>query len=265
MSTTTPLPDHPVLRASAPRAARGAGLFRTQARLFLREPVLLVWTIVVPLIILVAIGAAAGGARQDDLGGLRVIDVYVPTMAVFSLVIVGINALPPNLGNDRERGVLRRLATTPARPSRMVAAQLGVHAIAAAVSSTLIVVVGRVAFDVALPDPFLGFVVVLLLAGAAVLGLGSVIAAVAPSAKAASALGTATFFPLMFLGGLWIPRDTMSSVLVRISDLTPVGAAVGALQDVTTGGSWPSSGALIVMAVWAAAATLLAVRCFRWQ
>jgi ABC-2 type transport system permease protein len=266
MSTTA---THESLSSAADRGPssgrRRTTLLRTQARLFLREPSTLVWSLVVPLVILVAIGAAAGGTHERDLGGLRVIDVYVPTLSVFALAMLAINVLPPSLAGDRERGILRRLATTPVRPGRLLGAQLVIHAVVGVVSLCAVVAVGRLAFDVRLPDPFLGFVLILVLTGASLLAIGVLIAAVAPTTRAANALGALTFFPMMFFGGLWISRETMSDALRHVSDATPVGAAVGALQDVTTGGSWPSLGALGVIAAWGVVAALLANRWFRWQ
>ena len=55
---------------------------------------------------------------------------------------------------------------------------------------------------------------------------------------AAGAIGTLLFFPLMFFAGLWVPQATMPATLRDISDYTPLGAAVQALQD-AAGGHWP--------------------------
>lgn len=265
MATAAPTPH---VLAPRPRSAarhRRTLLLRTQARLFLREPMTLAWALALPLIILVAIGLAAGDQHEADLGGLRVIDTYVPTLAVFALGMLALNALPPSLASDRERGVLRRLATTPVRPVRLLVAQLVIHGAVGLVSLCSVVLVGRIAFGVRLPDPFLGFVLILVLTGATLLSIGVLLTAIAPTVRAANALGAMTFFPMMFFGGLWIPRATMSDGLRHVSDATPVGAAVGALQDVTTGGSWPSLGALAVIAAWGVAAAVLATRRFRWQ
>jgi ABC-2 type transport system permease protein len=64
--------------------------------------------------------------------------------------------------------------------------------------------------------------------------------------------------------GLWIPRATMPASLLRISDFTPLGAAVQAMQD-SMGGSWPHPSGLAVLAGYAVVFTVAAARFFRWD
>ena len=90
------------------------------------------------------------------------------------------------------------------------------------------------------------------------------VAAVAPTGRTAGVIGTMLFFPLMFFAGLWIPRAQMPASLVRISDFTPLGAAVGAMQD-SMHGSWPHPSALAVLAGYAVVFTVAAIRFFRWE
>jgi ABC-2 type transport system permease protein len=72
------------------------------------------------------------------------------------------------------------------------------------------------------------------------------------------------FFPLMFFAGLWIPRATMPASLLQVSDFTPLGAAVQALQDSMLG-SWPHPSGLAVLAGYAVVFTVAAARFFRWD
>jgi ABC-2 type transport system permease protein len=124
--------------------------------------------------------------------------------------------------------------------------------------------VGAVAFDTAMPEQPAGFLVAFLLAAASLFAVGVLIAAVAPSGKAASAIGTILFFPMMFLAGLYFPREAMPEVLRRIGDYTPLGAGVQALQDAITG-AWPQPLHLMVMAAITIAASLTAAKLFRWE
>jgi len=94
--------------------------------------------------------------------------------------------------------------------------------------------------------------------------IGLVVAAVARSANGASVIGRLTFFPLMFFAGLWLPRQIMPSVLLDISNYTPLGAAVQAIQDSMLQG-FPPAAPLLVLMGYAATFGFLAKRFFRWE
>lgn len=264
----SPSPEPAVATAvPAPSLTTGRGriLLRTELRLFLREPVTLFWGVAFPVILLAIIGAVPSSRTPDaDLGGLRFVDVYLPVMLAFVLAMLAFNALPPTLAGYREQGVLRRLFTTPVPPSRVLAAQLAIHAGVAVAAIVLLIFVGRIVFGVALPQQPLGFLLALVLAIASVLSIGLLVAAVAPTTRIANGIGMLLFFPMMFFAGLWLPRDSMPSALVHISDATPLGAAVQALQD-STHGDWPTLLHLGVMAAWAIVLGVAATRLFRWE
>lgn len=249
----------------SPTSGPGRILLRTELRLFLREPVTLFWGIAFPVILLAIVGAVPSSREPEaDFGGLRFVDVYLPVMLAFVLAMLSLSALPSLLAGYREQGVLRRLSTTPVPPSRVLAAQLAIHAGVAVLAMALLLVVGRVAFDVALPQQPLGFLIAVVLATTSVLAIGLFAAALAPTTKIANGIGMLLFFPMMFFAGLWLPRDAMPSSLAQISDATPLGAAVQALQD-STQGDWPSLLHLGVMAAWAIALGVAATRLFRWE
>ena len=239
-------------------------LLVTEAKLLGREPLALFWGIVFPLLLTVIFGLATSGSHDKKLGGLRLIDVQVPVMMVFVLTVLGLQALPATLASYREKGVLRRMSTTPVAPSLLLGADVAINAIVILSALALITVVSRVAFDVNLPSQAIGFALALTLGAVATLALGATVAAVAWSARAASAIGTLLFFPMMFFAGLWVPRQLMSSGLRSVSDYTPLGATVASVQD-TMRGNWPHPAHLIVLGVYALALSLVASRVFRWE
>jgi ABC-2 type transport system permease protein len=253
--------------AHAAPPARPRPAFRklalTEARLLLREPVALFWGLAFPMALLAIMGIASSGPGAR-LGGVPLVAVYEPILIAFVTVAFAIQGLPAVVAGYRERRILRRLATTPVGPVRVVAAQLAVNLAVALVATAGILAVGRLGFGVALPGQPAGFLVTYVLAAAAMLGLGMLIAALAPTGRTAGVIGTMVFFPLMFFAGLWIPRATMPASLLRISDFTPLGAAVQAMQD-SMGGSWPHPSGLAVLAGYAVVFTVAAARFFRWD
>ncbi|MFD3532929.1 ABC transporter permease [Streptomyces sp. NPDC058664] len=263
MSTSTSTGTGTATRTSTATAT--ATVLRTEARLFAREPGALFWVMASPTVLLVVLGLIPSFREaSDDLGGRRVIDLYVPVSVLFALIMAGLQAMPPVLAGYRERGILRRMSTTPVRPATLLTAQLALHAAAALVSSLLVITVGRLAFGVALPENPPGYALALLLAVAAGLSLGAAVCAVSRTQKIATAVGSAVFFPMMFTAGVWVPVQAMPDTLRGIVQLTPFGAASQALDAAASGG-WPGWAALGAMALWTAVLTAASVRWFRWE
>jgi len=238
---------------------------RTEARLFVREPGAMFWILAFPVVLLTILGLIPAFREPDaSLGGRRVIDLYVPTVVLLSMIVAGIQTMPAVLSSYRERGILRRLSVTPARPVTLLLAQIVVHAVAVAGSVVLALLVGRGVFGVAFPEQPWGYALAVLLTLAAALSMGAAIAAVSGTTRIAQTIGTIVFFPMMFCAGVWLPVQTMPDLLQRIVEVTPFGAA-SQILDQAARGEWPSVGGLMVVALWAVALTAAAARWFRWQ
>jgi ABC-2 type transport system permease protein len=239
-------------------------VLRTEVRLFTREPGSLFWVMAAPTVLLVILGCVPSFREHSDDLGTRLIDLYVPVAVLFALAMAGLQAMPPVLAGYRERGILRRLSTTPVRPATLLTAQLTLHAAAALVSAALVITVGRAAFDVALPGNLPAYALALLLATGCGLAFGAAVCAVCRTQKSATAAGTAAFFPSMFTAGVYLPVQAMPDTLRRIVEFTPYGAASRALDE-AVGGAWPGWLPLGVTALWTVLLTAAAVRWFRWE
>ncbi|MGY0061579.1 ABC transporter permease [Streptomyces sp. LZ34] len=246
-------------------ASASAAVLRTEARLFGREPGGLFWIGVFPTVLLTILGLIPSFRDTDQaLGGLRTIDLYVPVVVLLAMLMAGVQAMPPVLTGYRERGILRRMSTTPVRPGSLLTAQLVLHGAAALCSAALAIAVGRVVFGVALPEQLLGYAVALVLATLGALATGATIAALSPTTKIAGAVGAAVQFPMMFTAGVWLPVQAMPDTLRLIVGCSPVGAAAQALDEAAAG-DWPSWSHLGVPALWAVALVGAASRWFRWE
>jgi ABC-2 type transport system permease protein len=240
-------------------------LTRVEFRLFLRERVGPVWGVGFPILLLVIFGSIPSFKKVlGGSGGLTVLDSYIPVLVVMSLALLGFVSLPLTLVSYRERGVLRRLGTTPAGPLRVLGAQLIVNFGMAVVTLVVLLVTARLAYGVPFPRQFGAWIVTALLAAAVVLAIGLFVAAIGPTARAAAAIGNIVFYPMMFFSGLWLPIPAMPETLQHVSHAFPLGAAWESFQQSALG-HWPPALALGTMAAWAAAFGLAAARFFRWE
>ncbi|TGZ13000.1 transport permease protein [Streptomyces sp. S816] len=240
-------------------------VLRTEFRLFRREPAAVFWMFLFPTLLLGILGSIPAFRQADrSMGGLRPIDAYVPVAVLIALLMCGAQSLPQVLTGYRERGILRRMSATPVRPVALLSAQMTVQGGVALASALLALLVGRVVFDVRLPQQPGGYLLALLLAAAASLALGSVLSALSRTTKIAGAIGSAVFFPMMFCAGVWLPVQNMPHTLARVVGCTPFGAAAEALNQAAAG-DWPGWEHLGVLALWAVLLTAGAARWFRWE
>ncbi|SCE90761.1 ABC-2 type transport system permease protein [Micromonospora coriariae] len=238
-------------------------ILKIETRLFLRDFGSPLTTVVLPLALLLVLGLIPAMREPDpQFGDLSFIQYFAPSLLVITLAMSAVNILPTVLATYRERGVLRRLATTPASPFALLAAQLVISLATILVSAVLLIAVGRLAFDVPLPRRPLGFTLALILGTAALLALGLLVGAVARTTKSAQGLAVPLFMAVMFFGGVYVPRFILPDFLVRIGDYTPPG--VQALLDAWTGMA-PHPLHLGIMAAVAVAAGAIAAKLFRWE
>src|SRR5262249_1690281 len=268
MSVTPGVATVPVNATGAPPAARASALRRltiTEFKLFMRERAGPIWAVAFPIILLVIFGAIPSFRKPTaSLGGYTPLDVYVPILIVFSMALATVILMPMVLAGYRERGVLRRLQTTPAGPARVLAAPLIISLALAAVAVPGVLVVAGLGSGVFLPRQPAAFALAALFTLAALLALGLFVAAVAPSGRAAQVIGALLFYPMLFFSGMWWPIPMMPSVMQHISEATPLGAAWQAMSNAGVG-HWPPALPLATLAAYAVVLSLGAARLFRWE
>jgi ABC-2 type transport system permease protein len=239
-------------------------LLKMEFKLYFRDIAAVIFGILLSPVILLILGSIPAFREPNpDLGGKTVIALYVPIMLAMAIAMVAVSTMPVAVAVYRERGILRRLATTPVRPHELLIAQAAAHFTALLIGAVLVIGIGRLAFDVDLPGNPVAFVLAFVLCCAALFGFGLALAGTGKS-KLAQGLGSAVFFPMMFFAGLWVPREAMPETLRGIGDFTPLGAGVGALQDASSG-DWPQLLHVGVLVGYTAIAWLLATRYFRWS
>lgn len=234
-----------------------------ESKLFMRDPTSAATAVLLPLGLLVVFASIGLGETGETEGGVS--PAFLPAMVIsLSVAMVSLAILPTVLGTYREKGILRRLRTTPVHPVNVLGGQLIVNFAAAALTAVLVLVAGALFFDLGWPANWPGFIVAFVLMTGAMMALGLVVAAFAKTAKQATGIGMTLFFPSMFFAGVWTPGDLMPDWAVPIRDVSPMGAGMQAIQA-SASGAWPEPVNLIAMAAAIVIFGGLAARLFRWE
>ncbi|ALG07149.1 ABC transporter permease [Kibdelosporangium phytohabitans] len=232
----------------------------TELKLFLRDPASTIVTIALPIAIVAVFGVIAKpGGDQDP------IMTYFPTMALaLGLAQLALNLTPTTLAGYREKGILRRMSTTPMNPARLLTAQLLISIGLAVVAAVLVILVGHLGFKFTVPQNLGGFAAAFVLGCTALFAVGLLVAAIAPSARVATGVGVGLFFASLVFGGVFMPAESLPPFLVHVGDYTPLGAAMQSLRA-SWGGTMPETLHLGVLGAYTVVAGFAAARLFRWE
>jgi ABC-2 type transport system permease protein len=260
-----PAPPRRLPLPGTPYGAAFGRIVRNEARLARRQPFPIIGSIALPVILMIVFAEVPSDQKTISvLGGLTLFETYLPIVMALGLTMLTLLGLPGPLVSYREIGVLRRLSTTPVPPSWLLAAQVVVQLGAALAGLLIVNVVSVTVFGAAVPKSVTGLALSCLLAIAGLFALGLLVAAVAPTSGSVNAIGRLALVPLMFFAGLWLPRALMPAILQDISNYSPLGAAVEAIQySMQTG--FPPVRPLLVLAAYAVVFGFAARRFFRWE
>jgi ABC-2 type transport system permease protein len=240
-------------------------LVLNETRIAWRQPVGLIMGLGLPVLLLVVFGSIPALSKTSEkLGGLSYFEISFPILLALTALSLSFIALPTRLAQYREQGILRRLSTTPVAPSLLLAAQVVVNLAIALVSLTILVVVGMTAFQLSPPHEVGYFLLGVLLTIICFFAIGLFISAIAKSTSAAGAIGMVLFYPMLLFSGIWVPREIMPTALRIMSDWSPMGAAVGSIQNAMQG-SPVSYRLLLILVGYALVFGYLSVRYFKWE
>lgn len=234
-----------------------------ELKLFGREPFALVFTFAFPLLLLVVLAGVFGTEPDHEaFGGLVPSDYYLAGYVAVVIGAIGLVAVPVHVAAYRERGILRRFQASSLPATAVAGAQLVVGLVVAVIGAVALVAAGAVLFDTALPVALARVVLAFVATTVAFLALGVLLGALAPTARAAQALGMLLFFPMWLLSGAAPPPEVMGATMARVSDALPLTWGVRALQEPWLGAE-SATGQLLALAALAVVAGPLAVRLLR--
>ncbi|MZF89811.1 ABC transporter permease [Streptomyces sp. SID5643] len=230
---------------------------------FWRNPQSMVFTFVLPIVIISVFGAVfAGSESQDFFFGLNGLQYYTPTIAAVSVLGACYGQLAIVLAMRRQTGVLKRLHATPL-PAWVYFAGLLVHCVVVSVVDVALVIgIGRL-YGVPWPADWAALALTLVLGAASFCALGVGVASLIRNSEAAPAVVQFIQFPLVFISGSYFPihSDVMNSI-AGLLPVKPFNDAMLAPFAHQGGFQWKE---LAVLAAWGVVGALIAVRSFRWD
>ncbi|MEU5265555.1 ABC transporter permease [Amycolatopsis sp. NPDC021455] len=218
-----------------------------ELKLFAREPITVVFVLVLPLIVLYVLNGVFGNQPAPSVyEGVGAVDFYTPAYVALVVATVGVLSVPVHLAGYREHGVLRRFRASALSPVALLGAHMIIATVTGTVGAVLLTTLSTVGYHGVLPHDWAGVAAGFLLITAAFAALGAFLGVTLPTARAAQGLGVLLFFVFLMLGGAGPPREVLPGAMSTLADAVPLTYASAVLRDPWLGRGW-DGGAVAVM------------------
>ena len=234
--------------------------YRLERRMFWRNPTAAFFNFLLPLLLLSLFGAVFAGRQQD-------LDVIVPGIAGVSVMSATFIALAYNLTFLRESGVLKRLRGTPLPAPAYLAGVFGNAVTNTAIQIAIVTTVGATVFGLDWPPDPAALVVFVIVGVCCFAAMGVALSHLIPNFDSAPACVNAVFLPMIFISGVFYDADDAPQFLRDIAEILPLKHLIDGLSGaMVTGEGVASNGlALLVLGIWTAGCTVVAIRGFSWE
>jgi ABC-2 type transport system permease protein len=220
-------------------------------------------------------GAAGGGGffgappvefEQVESRNLGYIDFLVPGIVGMTIMQLGLFGVAFGFVQLKRTGALRRLFATPTSPAYFLSAQVLSRLVLSFVQVAILLGVG-IWFGLQMFGDYFSVAVIVLIGSVIFLGVGFAIAGWAKNEDQAAPVANLISLPMMFLSGVFFPRDAMPDFLAAITQFMPLTYVNEALRAIVNNGSALTTlgPQLLGMGVWAVICFFLAVWLFRWE
>ena len=201
--------------------------------------------------------------ESRDLG---YIDFLVPGIVGMTVMQLGLFGVAFGFVQLKRTGALRRLFATPTPPAYFLSAQVASRLVLGYVQVAILIGIG-IWFGLQMFGSWLVLAVIIGLALLIFLAVGFGVAGWAKNEDQAAPVANLISLPMLFLSGVFFPRDAMPELLRGITQYMPLTYVNEALRGVMNDGAGlvDLGPQLLGMGVWAVITFVIAVRLFKWE
>ncbi len=236
-----------------------------ETKVFLREPLGVIGSLAMPVIIFIVLGRSMGSRMQGAQSSAPP-PFNVTILAALIIAIGAALSLTAIISIYREGGILKRLRATPLSPLTILGSHVLVKLAFTVVGLGLLVLAGRQFFPGTIEVNLFSFAAALLLSALSILSLGFILASIVPTARFAQPLGAIVLYPMVAVSGLFFPVSGLPVGAQFVAYALPTTHAVALMQGVWDGTGWMSHWQdALFLVLFFGLCSILSTRIFRWE
>ena len=237
-----------------------------ETKLFLREPIGFFFTLIFPLMMLFLFGSMYGNEPLPQLNGQGTVDISVPAYTAMIIGTTSLVGLTITMATYREKGILRRLRTTPINPFIVLLSQVVVLFMMTALGMTLLIIAGKLVYHLRFEGNAINTLIGFVLSSFSFFAIGFILAGLLPTGRTAQVVGMVLLYPMLFLSGAGYPRELLPTTIIKVSNFLPLTYVVTLLRGLWIGDPWSKHlTEVFVLVAMLVVGVVISVKTFRWE
>jgi ABC-2 type transport system permease protein len=180
--------------------------------------------------------------------------------------MTGLMSTTITMATYREKGILRRLRTTPVSPLVVLGAQVIVVFAMTCLGMLLLVTAGNLVYHVRFAGNIFSLLGGFVLCSLSFFGIGFILASIMPTVRTAWVAAMVLLYPMLFLSGAFFSVELLPKAIQKISAFMPLTYVVNLLRGLWAGQPWGNHlldvGVLVGMLL---VGIIVSVKTFRWE
>lgn len=241
-------------------------ILKTELKLSLRGMDMFIFSICMPVIVLVMIGIIYGNNPAFNGAEYTFLDQSFGAIATIAICAGGVMGLPLVVSDYRSKHILKRFKVTPVKPTVILLVQFTIYAIYALVSLIALFLIASVFFSFRMQGSIFQFIFGWLLVLISLFSIGMMVGGIAKNSKTAGVIASMLYFPMLIFSGATLPCEIMPISMQKIVDVLPLTQGIKILKFTALG--LPIDNMILpicILTVITIICSFISIKFFKWE
>lgn len=241
-------------------------MLKTELKLSLRGMDMVIFSICMPIVVLVAIGVIYGNKPAFEGANYTFLEQSFGAITSIAICAGGVMGLPLVVSDYRSKHILKRFKVTPVDPIVILLVEVTIYALYSLVSMSSLFLVAKLFFKFNMQGNILNFILGWLLVMISMFSIGIMVGGISKDSKIAGVIASVLYFPMLIFSGATIPYEVMPNIMKKIVDVFPLTQGIKILKSAILGQSVENIIIpIVIMLIITAICSAVAIKCFKWE
>ena len=241
-------------------------MLKTELKLSLRGMDMVIFSICMPIVVLVAIGVIYGNKPAFEGANYTFLEQSFGAITSIAICAGGVMGLPLVVSDYRSKHILKRFKVTPVDPIVILLVEVTIYVLYSLVSMISLFLVAKLFFKFNMQGNILNFILGWLLVMISMFSIGIMVGGISKDSKIAGVIASVLYFPMLIFSGATIPYEVMPNIMKKIVDVFPLTQGIKILKSAILGQSVENIIVpIVIMLIITAICSIVAIKCFKWE